>query len=104
MPSTGTRRGRGDPACRGRAQPSEPQFRYPSRAAAEWWVAEDGASGSLVGYARSIGREGAGPLAALEASDLAAELTHVEGRAHALDLPRLVPEVPGLHALAVRHL
>ncbi len=34
------------------------QFQYLSRAAAEWWVSEDPASGSLVGYARSIDRGG----------------------------------------------
>jgi GNAT superfamily N-acetyltransferase len=39
-------------------QSSEPQFTYLSRAAAEWWVAEETASGSVVGYARSLERGG----------------------------------------------
>jgi GNAT superfamily N-acetyltransferase len=60
-------------------------------------------AGAVVGFA-FVGRDGAGPIAALAAEDLAAELLHVEGRARALDVPRLVLEVPGLNAVAVRHL
>jgi GNAT superfamily N-acetyltransferase len=37
---------------------SEPQFDYLSTSAAEWWVAEDPGSGSIIGYARSIERGG----------------------------------------------
>jgi GNAT superfamily N-acetyltransferase len=37
---------------------SERQFNYLSRGAAEWWVAEDPGSGSIIGYARSIERGG----------------------------------------------
>jgi hypothetical protein len=37
---------------------SEPLYRYLGQAAAEWWVAEAPPSQSLIGYARSIEREG----------------------------------------------
>jgi GNAT superfamily N-acetyltransferase len=37
---------------------SEAEFTYLASAAAEWWVAEDSASGAIVGYARSIRRGG----------------------------------------------
>ena len=60
-------------------------------------------AGRSVGYA-FVGREGAGPIAALEADELPAELRHVESRAHALGVSRLVLEVPGLNEVAVRHL
>jgi GNAT superfamily N-acetyltransferase len=59
--------------------------------------------GAVVGFA-FVGREGAGPIAALEADDLAAVLLHVEGRAHALGVDRLSLQVPGPNAVAVRHL
>jgi GNAT superfamily N-acetyltransferase len=60
-------------------------------------------AGAAVGFA-SVGPDGAGPIAALEADDLAAELRHVEGRAHALGVTSLSLQVPGLNAVAVRHL
>jgi GNAT superfamily N-acetyltransferase len=60
-------------------------------------------AGDVVGFA-FVGREGAGPIAALEPENLAVVLMHVEGRAHALGVPRLTLEVPGVNAIAVRHL
>ena len=59
--------------------------------------------GAAAGFA-FVGREGAGPVAALVAEDLAAVLLHVEGRAHALGVDGLSLQVPGLNAAAVRHL
>jgi GNAT superfamily N-acetyltransferase len=60
-------------------------------------------AGDATGFA-FVGPDGAGPIAALEADDLAAELLHVEGRAHALGVTSLSLQVPGLNAVAVRHL
>jgi GNAT superfamily N-acetyltransferase len=37
---------------------NEPLYRLLGDHAAEWWVAEDAASGELVGYARSVARDG----------------------------------------------
>jgi GNAT superfamily N-acetyltransferase len=59
--------------------------------------------GTVVGFA-FVGRDGAGPAAALEEEDLTAQLMHVEGRAAALGVDRLSLQVPGLNAVAVRHL
>jgi GNAT superfamily N-acetyltransferase len=59
--------------------------------------------GQAVGFA-FVGKEGAGPIAALHADDLAAELLHVESRAHALGVERLSFQVPGVNAVAVCHL
>lgn len=51
-----------------------------------------------------LGRDGAGPMAALDASELPAILLHVEGLAHSLGLERLELQVPGPNAVAIRHL
>jgi GNAT superfamily N-acetyltransferase len=59
--------------------------------------------GRAVGFA-FVGKEGAGPIAALEPDDLPSMLLHVEGRAHALGAERLSLQVPGVNAVAVRHL
>jgi len=59
--------------------------------------------GRPVGFA-FVGKEGAGPIAALEADDVAAELLHLESRAHGLGVDRLSLQVPGVNAVAVRHL
>ena len=59
--------------------------------------------GRSIGFA-FVGKGGAGPIAALDADDLAVELLHVEGRAHALGVNRLNLQVPGVNAVAVRHL
>jgi GNAT superfamily N-acetyltransferase len=59
--------------------------------------------GVATGYA-FVGRDGAGPIAALEAEELVAQLLHVESRAQALGVDRLSLQVPGLNAVAVRHL
>jgi GNAT superfamily N-acetyltransferase len=60
-------------------------------------------AGRAVGFA-FVGREGAGPVAALTDEDLIAELRHVESRAHALGVASLSLQVPGPNAVAVRHL
>jgi predicted acetyltransferase len=59
--------------------------------------------GVPVGFA-FVGREGAGPIAARAVADVAAQLAHVEGRAHALGAENLALQVPGPNAAAVRHL
>ncbi len=59
--------------------------------------------GRNVGFA-FVGREGAGPIAALDADDLPEQLLHVEARAHALGAGRLTLEVPSVNDVAVRHL
>jgi hypothetical protein len=51
-----------------------------------------------------VGHEGAGLVAALEATDLAIVLAHVETRAHALGVTSLSLQVPGSNAASVRHL
>src|SRR5207248_9973902 len=60
-------------------------------------------NGRSVGFS-FVGRNGAGPIATLDPGDLPAELLHVEARAAALSAPRLTLEVPGVNAVAVRHL
>jgi GNAT superfamily N-acetyltransferase len=82
---------------------------YPRSAAELRWILERREGyiyrrGSRpVGFA-FVGKEGAGPIAALEADDLAAELLHIESRAHALGVDRLSLHVPGVNAVGVRHL
>jgi GNAT superfamily N-acetyltransferase len=51
-----------------------------------------------------VSREGCGPIAALEAADQVAVLTHVEERAAALGLDELSLEVPMVNEVAMRHL
>ena len=51
-----------------------------------------------------LGRDGAGPMAALEPSDLPAILLHVEGLARSIGLERLELQVPAPNAVAIRHL
>jgi GNAT superfamily N-acetyltransferase len=51
-----------------------------------------------------LGRDGAGPMAVLEPSDLPAVLLHVEGLARTMELERLELQVPAPNAIAIRHL
>jgi GNAT superfamily N-acetyltransferase len=51
-----------------------------------------------------LGRDGAGPMAALEPSDLPTILLHVEGLARTIGLERLELQVPAPNAIAIRHL
>jgi GNAT superfamily N-acetyltransferase len=51
-----------------------------------------------------LGPDGAGPIAALDASDLPAILVHVEGVARTIGLERLELQVPGPNEVGVRHL
>ena len=51
-----------------------------------------------------LGRDGAGPMAALEPSDLPAILLHVEALARTMELERLELQVPAPNAIAIRHL
>jgi len=51
-----------------------------------------------------LGRDGAGPMAALEPSDLPAILLHVEALARTMGLERLELQVPAPNAIAIRHL
>jgi GNAT superfamily N-acetyltransferase len=51
-----------------------------------------------------LGRDGAGPMAALEPSDLPAILLHVEVLARTMELERLELQVPAPNAIAIRHL
>lgn len=82
---------------------------YPRGAADLRWILErrEGylyrRGGQAVGFA-FVGKEGAGPIAALEPDDLPAVLLHVEDRAHALGVERLSFQVPGVSAIGVRHL
>ncbi len=59
--------------------------------------------GQFVGFA-FVGKQGAGPIGALDPDDLPAQLLQVESRAHALGAERLSVQVPGVNATAVRHL
>ena len=59
--------------------------------------------GEAIGFA-FVGRNGSGPIAALEASDQPAILAHVEAQAAALGLDELSFEVPMVNAEAIRHL
>jgi GNAT superfamily N-acetyltransferase len=51
-----------------------------------------------------LGRDGSGPMAVLEPSDLPAILLHVEGVARTMGLERLELQVPAPNATAIRHL
>ena len=51
-----------------------------------------------------FGRDGAGPMAALDPSELPAILLHVEGLAHSLGVERLELQVPAPNAIGIRHL
>jgi hypothetical protein len=51
-----------------------------------------------------LGRDGAGPMAALDPSDLPAILLHVEALARTMELERLELQVPAPNAIAIRHL
>jgi hypothetical protein len=51
-----------------------------------------------------LGRDGAGPMAALEPSDQPAILLHVEALARTIGLERLELQVPAPNAIAIRHL
>lgn len=57
----------------------------------------------IVGFA-FVGSDGSGPIATLDPVDLPEQLLHVEARAHALGVSSLSLEVPGVNAVAVRHL
>ena len=60
-------------------------------------------SGEPIGFA-FVGRNGSGPIAALEPSDQPAILAHAETRAAALEMDELSFEVPMVNADALRHL
>ncbi len=51
-----------------------------------------------------LGRDGAGPMAVLEPSDLPAVLLHIEGLARAIGLEHLELQAPGPNVVAIRHL
>jgi GNAT superfamily N-acetyltransferase len=51
-----------------------------------------------------LGRDGAGPIAALDPSDLPAILLHVEALALTMELKRMELQVPAPNAIAIRHL
>ncbi len=51
-----------------------------------------------------LGRDGTGPMAALDPSDLPAILLHVEDLAHSIGLERLELQVPAPNEVGVRHL
>jgi GNAT superfamily N-acetyltransferase len=51
-----------------------------------------------------LGRDGAGPIAALDPSDLPAILLHVEALARNMELERMELQVPAPNAIAIRHL
>jgi hypothetical protein len=51
-----------------------------------------------------LGRDGSGPMAALDSSDLPDILLHVEGLARSMGLERLELQVPGPNEAGVRHL
>jgi GNAT superfamily N-acetyltransferase len=51
-----------------------------------------------------LGRDGTGPMGALDPSDLPAILLHVEDLAHTIGLERLELQVPSPNEVAVRHL
>jgi GNAT superfamily N-acetyltransferase len=56
-----------------------------------------------VGFA-FVGKDGSGPIAALDPADLPDILLQVEGRARAIDVERLDLEIPSLNDVAIRHL
>jgi len=57
----------------------------------------------VIGYS-FLGPDGAGPMAALEPSDLPAILLHVEGLARSIGLQSLELQLPAPNAIAIRHL
>ena len=57
----------------------------------------------VVGFS-FLGRDGAGPMAALDPSDLPSILLHVEEAARSIGLDRLELQVPAPNEIAVRHL
>ena len=57
----------------------------------------------LIGFS-FLGRDGSGPMAVLEPSDLPAVLLHVEGLARSIGLERLELQVPAPNDVAIRHL
>jgi GNAT superfamily N-acetyltransferase len=57
----------------------------------------------LIGFS-FLGRDGSGPMAVLEPSDLPAILLHVEGLARTIGLERLELQVPAPNDVAIRHL
>lgn len=59
--------------------------------------------GEPVGFS-FLGQDGAGPIAALEPSDLPAVLLHTEGVARELGLDRVEFQVPAPSAIGIRHL
>jgi GNAT superfamily N-acetyltransferase len=59
--------------------------------------------GEPIGFA-FVGRNGSGPIAALEPSDQPSILAHVEARAAALELDELSFELPMVNAEAIRYL
>jgi GNAT superfamily N-acetyltransferase len=59
--------------------------------------------GRVIGFS-FLGPDGAGPMAALDPSDLPAILLHVEGFAHSIGIEHLELQVPGPNEVAIRHL
>ena len=59
--------------------------------------------GQAVGFS-FVGRDGVGPAAAREASDLPSILLHVETLAHAMGLDRIEIQAPAPNEVAIRHL
>jgi GNAT superfamily N-acetyltransferase len=59
--------------------------------------------GRLIGFS-FLGRDGSGPMAVLEPSDLPAVLLHVEGVARSIGLERLELQVPAPNDVAIHHL
>ena len=57
----------------------------------------------IIGFS-FLGRDGSGPMAVLEPSDLPAVLLHVEGLARSIGLERLELQVPAPNDVAIRHL
>jgi GNAT superfamily N-acetyltransferase len=57
----------------------------------------------IAGFA-FVGRNGSGPIAALDPADLPPILLHVEDRAHEAGIERLDLEVPAPNEVAIRHL
>jgi GNAT superfamily N-acetyltransferase len=57
----------------------------------------------LIGFS-FLGRDGSGPMAVLEPSDLPAVLLHVESLARSIGLERLELQVPAPNDVAIRHL
>ena len=60
-------------------------------------------NGRLVGFS-FVGRDGVGPVGALDPSGLPAILLHVEGLARSMGVEHLELQVPGPNEVAIRHL